>query len=139
MNRLQGFRIVKLGQVKNPRWPPLLKIAKTTKSTSSTEIFGIIGYKCVWNKSGTLVFKIVKKKKKSTAELGHRDLLSVYKSNFAQMPISQENMYVFWSDSITMVPELNHFIFMQIDNPRWPPGAITKNSTNKKMTISQEP
>ena len=76
--------------------------------------------------------------KKSTAELGHSDLLSVYKSNFAQMPISQENMNVFWSDSITMVPERNHFIFMQINNPRWPSG-ITKNGTNTKMTISQEP
>ena len=55
------------------------------------------------------------------------------------MPISQENMNVFWSDSITMVPECNHFIFMQIDNPRWVPGAVTKNSTNTKMTISSEP
>ena len=54
------------------------------------------------------------------------------------MPISQENMNVFGSDSITMVPESNHLIFMQIDHPRWPPGAITKNSTNMKMTISQE-
>ena len=78
-------------------------------------------------------------KKKSTAGLGQRDLLIVYKSNFAQMPISQENMYIIWSDSITMVPELNHFIFMQTDNPIWPPGAVTKNSTNTKMTISQEP
>ena len=121
MNRLQGFRIVKLGQVKNPKWPPLLKIAKTTNSTSSPEPLGIIVYKFVWNISGTLVFKIVKIKKKITAELGHSDLLSIYKSNFAQMPISQENMNVFWPDLITMIPEWNHFIFMQIDNPRWPP------------------
>ena len=55
------------------------------------------------------------------------------------MPISQENMNVFWSDSLTLVSEWNHFIFMQMDNPRWPPGTITKNSTNTKMTISQEP
>ena len=55
------------------------------------------------------------------------------------MPVSQENMNVFWSDWITMVPEWNHFIFMQIDNPRWQPGVVTKNSTNTKMTISQEP
>ena len=47
------------------------------------------------------MFKIVKLKK-SVAELGHSDLLNVYKSNFAQ--ISQENMNVLWSDSITMVP-----------------------------------
>ena len=80
-----------------------------------------------------------KNKKKSTAELGHRDILSVYKSNFAQMPISQENMNVYLTDSITMVPEWNHNIFMQIDNPRWPPGAVSKNGTNTKMTISQEP
>ena len=38
-----------------------------------------------------------------------------------------------------MVPEWNHFIFMQIDNPGWPPEAVAKNSTNTKMTISQEP
>ena len=50
---------------------------------------------------GTLVFNIGKIKK-SRAELGHTDLLSVYKSSFTQMPISQENMNVFWSDSITM-------------------------------------
>ena len=52
-------------------------------------------------------------KQKTTAELDHSDLLSISKSNFAQMPISQEYMNVFWSDSITMVPELNDFIFMQ--------------------------
>ena len=134
MIRLQGFRIIELGQVKNPRWPRLLKIAKITKSTSSPVPIGIIGYKFTWNLGIQNC-----KSKKITAELGHRDLLSVYKSNFTQMPISQENMNVYLSDSITMVPEWNHFIFMQIDNPRWPPGAIAKNSTNTKMTISQEP
>ena len=55
------------------------------------------------------------------------------------MPIFQENMNTFWSDSITMVPEWNHFIFMQIDYPRWSSGAVTKNRLNTKMTISQEP
>ena len=84
------------------------KQTKTTKSTSSPEPSGIIGYKFVWNISGTLVFKIVKiykkkKKKKNTAELVHSDLLSVYKFNFARMPIFRKNMNVFWSDSITMV------------------------------------
>ena len=78
------------------------------------------------------------KNKKSTAELGHSDLRSVYKSNFAQMPISQENMNVFCSDSITMVAEWNHCMFMQIDNPRWLLGAVTKNSTNTKLTIPKE-
>ena len=76
-----------------------------------------------------------KNEKKSTAELGHSDLFSVCKSSFAQMPISQENMNVFWSDSITMVAEYNHFMLMQIDNPRWLPGAVTKNSINTKITI----
>ena len=28
---------------------------------------------------------------------------------------------------------------MQIDHPRWPPGTVTKNSINTKMTISQDP
>ena len=39
-------------------------------------------------------------------------------------------MNVFCSDLITMVPEWNYFIFMQIDYPRWPPGTVTKNSIN---------
>ena len=62
-----------------------------------------------------------------------------YKSNFAQTPISQENVNVFCSDLITMVPKWNYFIFMQIEYPRWPPGTVTKNSINTKMTISLEP
>ena len=28
---------------------------------------------------------------------------------------------------------------MQINNQRWPPGSVTKNNINIKMTISQEP
>ena len=32
-----------------------------------------------------------------------------------------------------------YFIFMLIDYPRWPPGTVTKNSSNRKMTISQDP
>ena len=28
---------------------------------------------------------------------------------------------------------------MQIDYPRWPPGTVSKNSINTKMTISQDP
>ena len=60
MIRLQGFRIINLGKVKNPRWPPLLKIAKPSKSTFSPEPLDIIGYKFDWNINGTLVFKIMK-------------------------------------------------------------------------------
>ena len=48
-------------------------------------------------------------------------------------------MNVFCSDLVTMVPEWNYFIFMQIDYPRWLPGTVTKNSINVKMTISQDP
>ena len=48
-------------------------------------------------------------------------------------------MNVICSDLITMVPKWNYFIFMQIDYPRWPPGTVTKNSINTKMTISSEP
>ena len=54
------------------------------------------------------------------------------------MPISRENVNVFCSDLITMVPKWNLFIFMQMDYPRWPPGTVTKNSKNTKMTISQD-
>ena len=43
---------------------------------------------------------LLNSKQPATAELGYSDLLSVYKSNLAQMPISQENMNEFWSDSI---------------------------------------
>ena len=48
-------------------------------------------------------------------------------------------MNEFCSDLITMVPKWNYFIFMQIEYPRWPPGTVTKNSINTKMTISQDP
>ena len=48
-------------------------------------------------------------------------------------------MNVFCSDLITMVPKWNYFIFMQIEYPRWPPGTVTINSINQKMTISQDP
>ena len=55
------------------------------------------------------------------------------------MPISQENMNVFYLDLITKIPVWNYFIFTQTDYPRWPPGVVTKNSLKMKMTISQEP
>ena len=74
--------------------------------------------------------------KQNTSESGHSDLLCVYKSNFTQMPISRENVNVFCSDLITMVPKWNYFILMQIDYPRWPSGTVTKNSINTKVTIS---
>ena len=64
MIRLHGFRIINLGEVKNPSWPPLLKIAKPLKSTFSPEPLDIIGYKFDKNINGTLVFKIMKIKKK---------------------------------------------------------------------------
>ena len=48
-------------------------------------------------------------------------------------------MNVFCSGLITVVPKWNYFIFMQIDYPRWPPGTVTKNSINTKMTIFQNP
>ena len=78
-----------------------------------------------------------KKKKKQQSKVS--DLLCVYKSNFAQMPISRENVNVFCSDLITMVPKWNYFIFRQNDYPRWPPGTVTKNSINMKMTLSSDP
>ena len=49
--------------------------------------------------------------------------------------MSQRNMNVFCSD--LMVSEF--FKFLQTDYPRWPLGAITKDSINTKMQISQEP
>ena len=59
---------------------------------------------------GHLYLKLYKfYKKKNNAEIGHSDLLSVYKSNFVQMPISRENMKLFWFALIKMVPELNCF------------------------------
>ena len=54
-------------------------------------------------------------------------------SNFAQMPISQDNKNVFWSDLITKVPESNYFIFMQTDYSRWPPGAVTENNIRTNL------
>ena len=48
-------------------------------------------------------------------------------------------MNLFCSDLITMVPEWNYFIFLQINYPRCPQGTVTKNSINTKMTLSQDP
>ena len=39
----QALRIIKLGQVEYPRWPPLLKIAKITKSVFSPELLDFFG------------------------------------------------------------------------------------------------
>ena len=55
------------------------------------------------------------------------------------MSISLENMIVFWSDLIKMVAELNFFKCKQINCPRWLPRAVTQNSLNMKMIISQNP
>ena len=38
-----------------------------------------------------------------------------------------------------LIFEWNYFKIMQIDYPRLPSGAVTKNNINTKMTISQEP
>ena len=77
-----GFQNYKFGSGQESKIATITKKSKNIKSTFSPEPFDIIGYKFAWNISGTLVFKIVKIKKKSTPELGHSDLLSVYKSNF---------------------------------------------------------
>ena len=55
-----GSQNCKIGSGRISKIAVLLKIAKSTKSTSSPEPLGSIGYKFVWNISGTLVFKIVK-------------------------------------------------------------------------------
>ena len=55
-----GSQNYKLGQVEYTRWPPLLKIAKITKSTFSPEPLDIFGWILAWNINGTQVFRIVK-------------------------------------------------------------------------------
>ena len=71
-----------------------------------------------WNKGR----KNCVNKKKSIAKLDHSDLLSVYKSDSALMPISRENMNV-----LVRFLELNIFKFRQMDHPRWPQRVVTKN------------
>ena len=63
MTRLQGFWMTKFSLVQNPRWPLLLKIAKTLKSLFSPEPLGIFGWNFTWSINGTLVLKIIKMKK----------------------------------------------------------------------------
>ena len=41
-----------------------------------------------------LGFQNYQNEKKSVAELGHSDLLSVYESSFAKMPISRETLQI---------------------------------------------
>ena len=52
-----------VSQVEYPRWPPLLKIAKITKSTFSPESLDIFRCILAWNINGTYVFRIVKMRK----------------------------------------------------------------------------
>ena len=92
---LQKFKMAVLTKIKKKQQNKLLL---------QPEPLGLIGYKFAWNINGTLVFKIVKKEKKSATAFDHSDLHSVYPSNFAQMPISQENINVFWSHLIIIVP-----------------------------------
>ena len=49
--------------VENPRWPPILKIAKPLKSTFSPEWLGIFGWNFVCIISGTLVISGIKMNK----------------------------------------------------------------------------
>ena len=72
---LQNDKIQPGGEQK---WPLYLKIAKAIKSFSS-ELHGIYGWNSVWSISGTLVFFQNYQHKKTVAELGHSDLLPVYK------------------------------------------------------------
>ena len=81
----------------------------------------------------------IKNRKKFTTEIDYSDLLSHYKSDFAQMPMSPQNKNILWSDLIKMVPELNFLKFKQTDYPSWLPWAFIRNSIHMKMTISQEP
>ena len=61
--RLQCFRIVKFSRVENSGWPPLLKIAKLSKSSFPPERLGIFGWNFVWSTSGTLMLIDIKMKK----------------------------------------------------------------------------
>ena len=61
MTRLKGFRMIKFRLVKNPRWLPMLKIAKPV--TFSPEWHGIFGWYFVWSINGTLLLRIIKLKK----------------------------------------------------------------------------
>ena len=55
-----GFQNYKTGPGQESKMAAVMRRSKTTKSTSSPEPLGIIGYKLAWNISGTLVFKIIK-------------------------------------------------------------------------------
>ena len=52
---LQDFRIVKLGQVENPRWSSLLKIAKNNKISGFSRTAWYLWLEFAWNISGTSV------------------------------------------------------------------------------------
>ena len=44
-NQIAGFQNINLGQVENPSWQSLLKLAKTTKSASSQLKFALVEHK----------------------------------------------------------------------------------------------
>ena len=60
-----------MGQIEYTRKPPLLKLAKAIKSTSSPEPFGIFGLNFACSMSGTLVFQIIYIKQESCPETTH--------------------------------------------------------------------
>ena len=62
--RLQGFRIIKFRLVENHNWPLLLKIGKPLNSTFLPEPLDIFGWNFVYSISWTLIFRIIKMKKK---------------------------------------------------------------------------
>ena len=59
-----GFQNYEFGLGQESKMASTTKIAKPSKSTFSPEPLDIIGYKFDRNSNGTLVFKIMKKKKK---------------------------------------------------------------------------
>ena len=68
-----GSQNCKLGQVEYPRWTLLLKIAKITKSTSSSEPLDILGMEYQRN----IGIQNCENEKKSVVQFCHSDLLSV--------------------------------------------------------------
>ena len=81
------------------------KNSKTIKINFFQEPIDIIGYKFDRNINGTLVFKFMKNKKRTQQNKVTVTYFVFTSPIFAQMPISRENVSVFCSDLITMVPK----------------------------------
>ena len=112
--KLQGFRIRKFSLLENPKWPQILKIAKSLRSNGSRNLHTpLVRPWC----------SEISKWKRSVVELGHRDLLTIYSNQsiiYVTLTIKGIQMifFILW----------NHCIHdSQISDVPWPDCRVSES------------